>query len=314
MYNIRIERTTCPKEKPGADNPLKFGTIFTDHMFICDYIEGQGWVDPRVVPYQPLSLDPSCMVFHYGQEMFEGLKAYRSEDGRTLMFRPDKNIERAARSNKRLCMPEIPKELFMEGLQAVVGIDKDWVPTKPGTSLYVRPFMIATDPFLGVRPSSTYKFMIILSPVGAYYESGLDPVKIWIEDEYVRAVKGGIGEAKTGGNYVASLSAQVKAHDEGYAQVLWLDGVHRKYIEEVGAMNIFFKINGVVVTPEAQRKYSSRRHETVHYRSVQDVGHPGGGEAHFRGRDRRGCQERRDGGVLRYRNRCGGFPGGRASL
>ena len=250
MYNIRIERTTCPKEKPGADNPLKFGTIFTDHMFICDYIEGQGWVDPRVVPYQPLSLDPSCMVFHYGQEMFEGLKAYRSEDGRTLMFRPDKNIERAARSNKRLCMPEIPKELFMEGLQAVVGIDKDWVPTKPGTSLYVRPFMIATDPFLGVRPSSTYKFMIILSPVGAYYESGLDPVKIWIEDEYVRAVKGGIGEAKTGGNYVASLSAQLKAHDEGYAQVLWLDGVHRKYIEEVGAMNIFFKINGVVVTPE----------------------------------------------------------------
>ena len=172
MYNIRIERTTCPKEKPGADNPLKFGTIFTDHMFICDYIEGQGWVDPRVVPYQPLSLDPSCMVFHYGQEMFEGLKAYRSEDGRTLMFRPDKNIERAARSNKRLCMPEIPKELFMEGLQAVVGIDKDWVPTKPGTSLYVRPFMIATDPFLGVRPSSTYKFMIILSPVGEdRYES-----------------------------------------------------------------------------------------------------------------------------------------------
>lgn len=250
MYNIRIERTTCPKEKPAADNPLKFGTIFTDHMFVCDYIEGQGWVDPRVIPYQPLSLEPACMVFHYGQEMFEGLKAYRSEDGRTLMFRPDKNIERAARSNKRLCMPEIPKELFMEGLQAVVGIDKDWVPTKPGTSLYVRPFMIATDPFLGVRPSNTYKFMIILSPVGAYYESGLDPVKIWIEDEYVRAVKGGIGEAKTGGNYVASLSAQVKAHDEGYAQVLWLDGVHRKYIEEVGAMNIFFKINGVVVTPE----------------------------------------------------------------
>ena len=250
MYNIRIERTTCPKEKPGADNPLKFGTIFTDHMFICDYIEGQGWVDPRVVPYQPLSLDPSCMVFHYGQEMFEGLKAYRSEDGRTLMFRPDKNIERAARSNKRLCMPEIPKELFMEGLQAVVGIDKDWVPTKPGTSLYVRPFMIATDPFLGVRPSSTYKFMIILSPVGAYYESGLDPVKIWIEDEYVRAVKGGIGEAKTGGNYVASMASQVKAHEEGYSQVLWLDGVHRKYIEEVGAMNIFFKINGTVVTPK----------------------------------------------------------------
>ena len=221
MYNIRIERTTCPKEKPGADNPLKFGTIFTDHMFICDYIEGQGWVDPRVVPYQPLSLDPSCMVFHYGQEMFEGLKAYRSEDGRTLMFRPDKNIERAARSNKRLCMPEIPKELFMEGLQAVVGIDKDWVPTKPGTSLYVRPFMIATDPFLGVRPSSTYKFMIILSPVGAYYESGLDPVKIWIEDEYVRAVKGGIGEAKAGARYSRLQNTSCKTSSASAGFFIW---------------------------------------------------------------------------------------------
>ena len=250
MYNIRIEKTAAPKQKPGADDPLKFGTIFTDHMFVCDYIEGQGWVDPRIVPYQPLALDPSCMVFHYGQEMFEGLKAYKSEDGRTLLFRPDKNWERAKNSNVRLCMPEIPKELFLQALNDLVKLDADWIPTKPGTSLYIRPFMFATDPFLGVRPSNTYKFLIILSPVGAYYESGLDPVKIWIEDEYVRAVRGGIGEAKTGGNYVASLAAQVKAHDEGYAQVLWLDGVERKYIEEVGAMNIFFKINGTVVTPQ----------------------------------------------------------------
>lgn len=250
MYNIRIEKTAAPKQKPGADDPLKFGTIFTDHMFVCDYIEGQGWVDPRIVPYQPLALDPSCMVFHYGQEMFEGLKAYKSEDGRTLLFRPDKNWERAKNSNQRLCMPEIPKELFLQALNDLVKLDADWIPTKPGTSLYIRPFMFATDPFLGVRPSNTYKFLIILSPVGAYYESGLDPVKIWIEDEYVRAVRGGIGEAKTGGNYVASLAAQVKAHDEGYAQVLWLDGVERKYIEEVGAMNIFFKINGTVVTPQ----------------------------------------------------------------
>ena len=189
------------------------------------------------------------MVFHYGQEMFEGLKAYKSVDGRTLLFRPDKNLERANRSEKRLCMPQIPDELFLDGIKKLVKVDEDWIPTKPGTSLYIRPFVIATDPFLGVRPSNTYKFIVILSPVGAYYESGINPVKIWIEDDYVRAVRGGIGEAKTGGNYVASLAAQVKAHDEGYAQVLWLDGVERKYIEEVGAMNIFFKINGVVVTP-----------------------------------------------------------------
>lgn len=249
MQTIRIEKTTCPKEKPGKDNPLTFGTIFTDHMFEVDYEEGKGWYDPRIVPYHKLELEPSSMVFHYGQEMFEGLKAYKTEAGRILLFRPDKNIERANRSNSRLCIPEIPEDLFLEALKTVVSVDQDWIPTKPGTSLYIRPFVIATDPFLGVRPSHTYKFMIILSPVGAYYASGLDPVKIWIEDEYVRAVKGGIGEAKTGGNYVASLASQVKAHEEGYSQVLWLDGVHRKYIEEVGAMNIFFKINGVVITP-----------------------------------------------------------------
>ncbi len=249
MQTIRIERTTAPKEKPGQDNPLVFGTIFTDHMFVMDYNEENGWHDPRIIPYQPLVLEPSCMVFHYGQEMFEGLKAYKADDGRILLFRPDKNIERANRSNRRLCIPEIPADIFLEALKTLVKVDADWIPTKPGTSLYIRPFVIATDPFLGVRPSHTYKFIIILSPVGAYYESGLDPVKIWIEDEYVRAVKGGIGEAKTGGNYVASLASQVKAHEEGYAQVLWLDGVHRKYIEEVGAMNIFFKINGTVVTP-----------------------------------------------------------------
>lgn len=250
MHTIRIEKTTCPKEKPGKDHPLTFGTIFTDHMFEVDYEEGRGWYAPRIVPYHKLELEPSAMVFHYGQEMFEGLKAYKAEDGRVLLFRPDKNIERANRSNHRLCIPQIPDDLFLEGLKTVVRMDQDWIPTKPGTSLYIRPFVIATDPFLGVRPSNTYKFMIILSPVGAYYASGLDPVKIWIEDEYVRAVKGGIGEAKTGGNYVASLASQVKAHEEGYSQVLWLDGVHRKYIEEVGAMNIFFKINGVVITPE----------------------------------------------------------------
>ena len=214
-----------------------------------NYETGKGWFDPRVVPYQPIVLEPSAMVFHYGQEMFEGLKAYRADDGRVLLFRPDMNAKRTNNTNKRLCIPELPIEDFVEAVKAVVKVDEAWVPNKPGTSLYIRPFIIATDPFLGVRPSDTYQFIIILSPVGPYYPEGLNPVKIWIEDDYVRAVKGGIGEAKTGGNYVASMAAQMKAHDAGYSQVLWLDGVERKYIEEVGAMNIFFKINGTIVTP-----------------------------------------------------------------
>lgn len=249
MLNIRYEKTSTPKELPAQDNPLKFGTIFTDHMFVMDYESGKGWHDARIIPYQPISLEPSAMVFHYGQEMFEGLKAYKTDDGRVLLFRPEKNIERANNTNRRICIPEIPEEDFLQAIKEVVKTDEAWIPTKPGTSLYIRPFIIATDPFLGVRPSDTYKFIIILSPVGAYYPEGLNPVKIWIEDEFVRAVKGGIGEAKTGANYVASLRAQVKAHEEGYSQVLWLDGVHRKYIEEVGAMNIFFKIGGKIVTP-----------------------------------------------------------------
>lgn len=250
MLNIRVEKTATPKELPKADNPLKFGTIFTDHMFVMDYDMEKGWHDARIIPYQPISLEPSAMVFHYGQEMFEGLKAYKTEDGKTLLFRPDKNIERANKTNRRICIPEIPEEDFLQAIKEVVKIDEAWIPTKSGTSLYIRPFVIATDPFLGVRPSNTYKFIVILSPVGAYYPEGLNPVKIWIEDEFVRAVKGGIGDAKTGANYVASLKAQVKAHDEGYSQVLWLDGVERKYVEEVGAMNIFFKINGTIITPE----------------------------------------------------------------
>lgn len=249
MLNIRVEKTKNPKEIPGEDNPLTFGTIFTDHMFMMNYETGKGWFDPRIVPYQKLELEPSAMVFHYAQEMFEGLKAYRADDGRALLFRPDMNAKRANATNKRLCIPEIPEEDFVQAIKELVKVDEAWIPTKEGTSLYVRPFIIATDEFLGVRPSDTYLFIIILSPVGAYYPEGLNPVKIWIEDDYVRAVRGGIGFAKTGGNYAASLAAQVKAHDEGYSQVLWLDGVERKYIEEVGAMNIFFKINGKVVTP-----------------------------------------------------------------
>ena len=246
---IKITKTTSPKQKPVPGQPLGFGRIFTDHMFVMNYTEGKGWHDARIVPYQNLSLAPSAMVFHYGQEMFEGLKAYKGVDGNVYLFRPDMNAKRTNNTNERLVIPQLPVEDFVEAVRAVVDVDRDWVPSDPGTSLYIRPFIIATDEFLGVAPSKTYLFIIILSPSGAYYESGLEPVGIWIEDEYVRAVKGGMGFAKTGGNYAASLIAQVKAHDDGYSQVLWLDGVERKYIEEVGSMNIMFKIAGKVVTP-----------------------------------------------------------------
>ena len=249
MLDIKITRTAEPKKKPEPGKPLGFGKIFTDHMFIMDYTEGKGWHDPRIVPFQNLSLSPAAMVYHYGQEMFEGLKAYKGDNGEVYLFRPDKNAERAQKTNDRLCIPQIPVEDFVQACKAVVEVDKDWIPTDPGTSLYIRPFIIATDEFLGVAPSETYLFMVILAPSGAYYESGLDPVGIWIEDEYVRAVRGGMGFAKTGGNYAASLIGQVKAHNDNYSQVLWLDGVERKYIEEVGSMNIFFKIDGKVITP-----------------------------------------------------------------
>lgn len=249
MLDIRIEKTTAPKAKPAKGSKLGFGHIFTDHMFIMNYDEGQGWHDARIVPYGDITLSPAAMVFHYGQTMFEGLKAYKGDNGKVYLFRPDMNAKRANSSNDRLCIPRIPEDDFVQAVKAVVDIDRDWIPEEPGTSLYVRPFVIAIDDHLGVSPAKSYLFMVILSPSGAYYESGLAPVGIWIEDEYVRAVRGGIGFAKTGGNYAASLAAQVKAHDGGYSQVLWLDGVERKYIEEVGAMNIVFKINGKIVTP-----------------------------------------------------------------
>ena len=249
MLDIKITKTTEPKAKPAAGQKLGFGKIFTDHMFVMNYTEGKGWHDPRIEPFHNISLSPAAMVYHYGQEMFEGLKAYKGENGEVFLFRPDMNAKRTNATNDRLVIPQIPVEDFVQAVSAVVDVDRDWIPTEPGTSLYIRPFIIATDEFLGVAPSKTYLFMVILSPSGAYYESGLAPVGIWIEDEYVRAVRGGMGFAKTGGNYAASLIAQQKAHDAGYSQVLWLDGVERKYIEEVGAMNIFFKIAGKVITP-----------------------------------------------------------------
>lgn len=246
---IKIEKTTNPKQKPDQSN-LGFGQTFTDHMFVMDYTEGKGWHDARIVPYAPLELDPATMVLHYGQAIFEGMKAYKTDDGRILLFRPEKNMQRINASNERMCIPPIDEDFCLEAIKTLVNLDKEWIPEAEGTSLYIRPFIIATDPFLGVRPSETYKFIVILSPVGAYYASGINPVKIYVEPKYVRAVRGGVGFAKTIGNYAASLKAQMEAKKKGYAQVLWLDGIERKYVEEVGTMNVFFKINGEVVTPE----------------------------------------------------------------
>ena len=249
MLDIQVTRTQTPLMKPREDEPLRFGRIFTDHMFMMDYTEGTGWHDARIVPFQNLSLSPAAMVFHYAQEMFEGLKAYRTPDGRTLLFRPEMNARRMRQTSQRLCIPELPEEDFLQALHELVALDKDWVPERENSTLYIRPFIIATDSLLGVAPSRNYLFVIILSPSGSYYGEKLEPVGIWIEDDYVRAVPGGMGYLKAGGNYACSMVGQVKAHKAGYAQVLWLDGIHRRYIEEVGAMNIFFKIKGRVVTP-----------------------------------------------------------------
>ena len=240
------------KAKPAPDQALGFGHIFTDYMFVMSYDEGQGWHDPEIRPYAPIELSPAAMCLHYGQTVFEGLKAYRTADGKIQLFRPEENFKRLNQSNERLVIPELPIDMAMEGLMELLKVEKDWVPSKDGESLYIRPFIFACDPFLGVKPGDQYLFMIILSPSGAYYASGLNPVNIYVENKYVRAVRGGMGYAKTGGNYAASLIGQDEAHKQNYAQVLWLDGVEQKYIEEVGAMNIFFVIDGEVVTPALQ--------------------------------------------------------------
>lgn len=217
-------------------------------MFIMNYSEGKGWHDGRIVPYAPIELDPAAAVLHYAQEMFEGLKAYKAKDGRVLLFRPDMNAKRTTLTSDRICIPRIDEELYVEAIKAVVRVDSDWIPEKEGTSLYIRPFIIASEPFLGVRPSKEYIFMIIMSPVGLYYKEGLAPTKIFVEDEYVRAVAGGTGYSKIGANYVASLKSQEKANKLGYSQVLWLDGVERKYVEEIGTSNAFFVIENEVIT------------------------------------------------------------------
>lgn len=247
-----VKTTLLPEEKrkeiPKDDMKLGFGKTFTDHMFAMDYEEGKGWHNARIQPYGPLSLDPACMALHYGQEIFEGLKAYRGEGDGVYLFRHKKNLERMNGSCERLVMPKLDIEEVSAALKKLINIEKDWIPRTHGCALYIRPTMIATDPFLGVRPSNTYLFYIILSPVAAYYPEGFNPVKIYVSQEYVRAVKGGVGEAKAAGNYASSLRAQMKAKAAGYTQVLWLDAVERKYVEEVGTMNIFFKFKDELVT------------------------------------------------------------------
>ncbi|MDR1019853.1 MAG: branched-chain amino acid aminotransferase [Synergistaceae bacterium] len=250
--NLSIQRTDRPKKRPGEQElgEIKFGTVFTDHMLLIDYDEGKGWHDARIVPYGPIALEPAASCLHYGQLIFEGLKAYRTKDQGVVMFRPDRNMARMNKSCDRMCIPPVDEKGFLDAIAQLVKSDEAWVPSAPGTSLYVRPFIFANEPFLGVRAAHSYIFATILSPVGSYFKEGLSPVKIYVENEYVRSVRGGTGFAKCAGNYAASLKSQEEAHRAGYSQVLWLDGVERKYIEEVGGMNIFFVIGGEVVTPE----------------------------------------------------------------
>ncbi len=248
MTEIKFEKATTLKAKPDVSK-IGFGTHFTDYMFEMDYDVERGWHDPRIVPFRNIEVSPANTTLHYGQAIFDGLKAYRYDD-KVSIFRAKDHLNRINISARILDIPEVPFELMNDGLKKLISIERDWIPTGAGQSLYIRPFIFADDPYLGVRVSKTYKFLIILSPVAAYYAHGFAPVKIMVEDKYVRAVRGGLGEAKTPANYAASLHAGLAAHDKGYDQVLWLDGVERKYIEEVGSMNILFKIKGEVITPE----------------------------------------------------------------
>ena len=245
---LEILPLTTPKARPADESQLGFGKLFTDRMLVMEYAAGKGWHSARIQPYGPFALDPACAVLHYAQEIFEGLKAFRRSDGRIALFRAMDNVRRFNRSAARMCMPEVDECFFHDAIRQLVRLEADWVPHSPGTALYIRPTMIATDPYLGVKPSDTYLCYVILSPVGAYYKGGFSPVKIWISDEYVRAALGGTGEAKTGGNYAASLKASMEAAARGFDQVLWLDAEERRYVEEVGSMNMCFVIDGKVVT------------------------------------------------------------------
>jgi branched-chain amino acid aminotransferase len=249
MQEIKVTLAKEKKVKPADESKLGFGKLFTDHMFLLDYAPDLGWHDARIVPYGPFVMDPSTMVLHYGQAIFEGTKCYHAKNGGLHLFRPKDNFLRMNRSAERMCMPQLDIDLCMAGLIQLLQLEKEWVPHTQGTSLYIRPFIIATDPFLGVHASKTYRFAIILSPSGAYYPGGLAPIGIYVEDEYVRAVRGGVGHAKAAANYAASILAGEMAEKKGYVQVLWLDGVERRYVEEVGAMNMMFVYGDKVVTP-----------------------------------------------------------------
>jgi len=248
--DIKVTLNPNPKAKPTDTSTLGFGKIFTDHMFRWTWSKEQGWHDARIVPFERLSIHPASTVLHYGSEIFEGLKAYRRADGKVQLFRPIENIRRMNNSAERLCLPQMPEDDFMQALVEFVRLEQDWTPSDKGTSLYLRPFLFGNDESLGVHAVHNAEMIIIASPVGSYYKEGLNPVKIMIEDQDVRAVRGGTGYAKCGGNYAASNRAGERAEQQGYSQVLWLDGVERKYIEEVGAMNVMFKINGEIVTPK----------------------------------------------------------------
>lgn len=249
MYDIQITKAATLKQKPEDESKLGFGRIFSDHMLRINYNEGIGWHDARVTPLENISLHPASAVLHYSQEIFEGAKCYRRADGGMNLFRIRDNFERLNRSAARMGMAEIPVELCLESLMALLSVDKEWTPHQDGTSLYIRPTMIATKEYLGVSASDSYLYYVLLSPSGAYYAGGLAPVGIYVEDEHVRAVRGGVGVAKTGGNYSASILAGMKAKKLGYAQVLWLDGVEQRYVEEVGAMNMMFVYGKKIVTP-----------------------------------------------------------------
>lgn len=250
MSKISIKKVTPLKKKYADANKLVFGEMYTDYMFTMRYLPEKGWHDAQVKPYEPIPLDPAALVFHYGQEIFEGMKAYLSPEGKPLLFRPDENFKRMSTSAERLQMPKLDEKLALEGLSKLVELEKDWIPNLEGTSLYIRPTMIAVDPYLGLKPSTEYLFFIIMCPVGAYYAAGFNPISIYVEDHYVRAVRGGTGNIKAGGNYAASILASTEAKKKGFSQVLWLDAIERKYVEEVGAMNIFFRFKDEVVTPE----------------------------------------------------------------
>ena len=249
MTDIRFVMVDKLKEKPDVSK-IGFGTHFTDYMFEMDYDEGKGWHDPRIIPYQDIKVSPANTTLHYGQAIFEGCKAYRYKGGKAVVFRAKDHIARLNRSAKILDIPPVDEKLVYEALMKLIDIEKEWIPAGKGQSLYIRPFIFADDPYLGVSVSSSYKLLIILSPVAAYYAHGFAPVKIMVEDTYVRAVRGGLGAAKTPANYAASLHAGLLAHQKGYDQTLWLDGVEHKYIGEVGSMNILFKIDNRIVTPE----------------------------------------------------------------